>query len=51
LTSKPDRPLPEALRKNILQFYATSGSLATETTTVDDKLSTLKRMPATAPAK
>ena len=51
LTSKPDRPLPEALRKNILQFYATSGSLATETTTVDDKLSALKRMPAAAPSK
>jgi hypothetical protein len=51
LTSKPSRPLPEALRKNILEFYATSGSLAIETTTVDDKLSALKHMPAAAPAK
>jgi hypothetical protein len=46
LTSKPGRPLPDALRKNILEFYATSGSLAIEATTVDDKLSALKRMPA-----
>ena len=51
LIANHGRPLTEALKKNILEFYATSGSPAIEATTMDDKLSALKRMPLAAPAK
>jgi hypothetical protein len=51
LTSKPERSIPEDVRKNIIEFYAASRIIPESPVEVSERLMTLRTMKATTDPK